>query len=80
MTTVKGGRGLIEAEDCIKIELSGLMKYAPESHELLLKSVLEEGILKKKDGKRTKVLLKESTKTIFHSNRRIAGAKKDGIY
>ena len=49
---------------------------APESHEQLLKLVLEERILKKKDGKKKKkVLLKESTKTIFHTKEDVAGAK-----
>ena len=54
---------------------------APESHEQLLKLVLEERILKKKDGKKKKkILLKESTKTIFHTKRRCSRSKKHGIY
>ena len=49
-----GGRGLIGAEDCIRIERENLISYIRSSEEQLLKAVHKEGILKSGKGEKTK--------------------------
>ena len=45
----KGGRGMINIEECVNVEVNNLSKYIQDSQERMLKAVDKEKIIKEKD-------------------------------
>lgn len=47
---VNGGRRLISVENCMRVELEGLMRYLVQNKETLLVTIRNEGVLKAEKG------------------------------
>ena len=52
MKRCEGGRGLISAKDCALSEFIGLWDYLEKSEEPMLKDVVKEDFMMKKEGKK----------------------------